>query len=413
MKKCTLFLVVSMLLSVLTFAQFDVILVNGSQNPTNICSWNGSPGSGDYLNIQLSNPSVSSWRFYYKPASGCPFLNNTSGTGPYWLGNDYGYYVFNPTGNVNCQCIVGSCSTYWGNIKICAVSSTGTVLNCKTIYINPAAGNPVTGPSSFRGTGQFSTTASAPNWQVSDAFNYQINTIGNPMTLAAFLHTPLNSPVQLTATSFCSSNIITTNRDPRIYVSTSSYPFCAATVDVADHANANYPNAPSWAGLKHFTYNWLYNGSSMGTGQSFFYSAMGSGSTLQCQVSQYQWNGSTWVLETQEFSNTMNFTGSASCGGGIGIINGELPKDLLTEVSVSPSPFKEEFALKMNLLNSSTYSFELYDLGGRVVKEIFKQKRLDSGNHIEVINASSMPSGIYIYKVKTNGQVYTGKIVKQ
>lgn len=413
MKKATLFFVF-MLLSVLTFAQSNVILVNGSANPTNICSWNGTPGSGDYLNIQLSNPSVGSWRFYYKPASGCPFFSNTSATGPYIVNGSSGYYVFTAFGNVSSQCIAGGCSTYWGNVTICAVNAiTNAVLSCKTIYINPAAGYPVTGPSSFRGSAQFSTTNPTPNWQISDAFNYSlVSTWTNPTTVAAYTHTPLNSPVQITSSTFCSRNILTTNRDPLIYVSTSSYPFCVATVDVADHANANYPNAPSWAGLKHFTYNWLYNGSSVGTTQNYNYSAMPSGATLQCEVKQYQWNGSAWVLETQEMSNTMLFSGSASCGGGIRI-NGKLPKELPSAVSISPSPFKEEFTLKMNLENGGDCSLELYDLGGRLMSAGFKNRKFDSGNNVAVINTASLAPGMYIYKLKMNDQVHTGKIIKE
>jgi outer membrane protein assembly factor BamB len=81
-------------------------------------------------------------------------------------------------------------------------------------------------------------------------------------------------------------------------------------------------------------------------------------------------------------------------------------------IKVSPLPFHTTFKLSIDLKQESKALIQIIDLFGHVIYSN------DFGNHStglyqETINGSNWVSGMYIYKVIVNNDVYTGKIIKE
>lgn len=81
-------------------------------------------------------------------------------------------------------------------------------------------------------------------------------------------------------------------------------------------------------------------------------------------------------------------------------------------VSVFPNPFNQYITLKVTPVNTQdkTNSAELYSLLG----ELLYRKEIDKpGNSITVLNdLPNLPAGMYILKIRINGEPYTSKLIK-
>ncbi len=93
-------------------------------------------------------------------------------------------------------------------------------------------------------------------------------------------------------------------------------------------------------------------------------------------------------------------------------------------VKVDPAPRRGVVALEQNFPNPSagetTLSFELaeagavrlavYDISGRLI-EVVADETLGSGRHSYTWNGADNPSGVYIYRLETSGEVLTRRLV--
>jgi hypothetical protein len=79
-------------------------------------------------------------------------------------------------------------------------------------------------------------------------------------------------------------------------------------------------------------------------------------------------------------------------------------------VEVYPVPFTSELNFVLNLENSSEVTISIFDLSGRTLLQ--KSYNVYPGMDHVVIDAGSIQTGAYIYRVSTNEGISTGKITK-
>lgn len=76
-----------------------------------------------------------------------------------------------------------------------------------------------------------------------------------------------------------------------------------------------------------------------------------------------------------------------------------------------PNPFNASTTIQVHLSRESTVTFKVYDLLGREVIRVLDGEKRNAGEYIIRIDASSLPSGIYFYKVITENFSQTKKMV--
>jgi Secretion system C-terminal sorting domain len=105
---------------------------------------------------------------------------------------------------------------------------------------------------------------------------------------------------------------------------------------------------------------------------------------------------------------------SCPCSSSRGILrltNTKKP-ELEKEISVYPNPIVTTSTFEITLNYDSNLKIELIGLNGQLIKELFNEG-IDafSTKYID-IDATSLPTGIYILKTTTNNAVYNKKIIK-
>lgn len=83
-----------------------------------------------------------------------------------------------------------------------------------------------------------------------------------------------------------------------------------------------------------------------------------------------------------------------------------------TQISISPNPFKESIELKYELKKNSFVKIEVFSVTGKKQKFIFKENK-QKGKHLENLNLSDLPSGIFILMLSTEDKVFSEKIIKE
>lgn len=81
---------------------------------------------------------------------------------------------------------------------------------------------------------------------------------------------------------------------------------------------------------------------------------------------------------------------------------GEQPTEVVLEGNY-PNPFNPQTTIRFGLLEASEVSLVVYDLMGREV-QVLVRGTLSAGMHSATFDASSLPSGAYMYRLATPGQ---------
>jgi Arylsulfotransferase (ASST)/Secretion system C-terminal sorting domain/Bacterial Ig-like domain len=76
-----------------------------------------------------------------------------------------------------------------------------------------------------------------------------------------------------------------------------------------------------------------------------------------------------------------------------------------------PNPFNASTTIQVSLPQESTVTFKVYDLLGREVLNVLEGEKRNAGEFIVRLNASSLPSGMYFYKLTTENFSQTKKMV--
>ncbi len=87
----------------------------------------------------------------------------------------------------------------------------------------------------------------------------------------------------------------------------------------------------------------------------------------------------------------------------------DLNPQVLVKVNTSPNPFASQVTLNISLKDNSELSIKLFDLKGRVVKEI-GSSYYSKGSHNIGVDTFDLPSGIYLLQVKAGSELITKKI---
>jgi len=75
-----------------------------------------------------------------------------------------------------------------------------------------------------------------------------------------------------------------------------------------------------------------------------------------------------------------------------------------------PNPFNPETIIRFDLPEESFVNLSIYNLIGEKVITLVDEK-LDKGKYAKTLNAGNLPSGVYIYKLKSDKADFTRKMV--
>ncbi len=75
-----------------------------------------------------------------------------------------------------------------------------------------------------------------------------------------------------------------------------------------------------------------------------------------------------------------------------------------------PNPFNPTTAISYQLSYVSRVELTVYDISGKVVRNLVSERQ-EAGTHYILFKASHLSSGTYLYQLKANGQIKTGKML--
>lgn len=82
----------------------------------------------------------------------------------------------------------------------------------------------------------------------------------------------------------------------------------------------------------------------------------------------------------------------------------------ITNVSVSPNPCENFTTFNFNLKNSNETNISIYDLTGKLVDNVINSVITRGSQSVEY-NTSNLNNGIYIYKINSDNEDITGKLI--
>lgn len=82
--------------------------------------------------------------------------------------------------------------------------------------------------------------------------------------------------------------------------------------------------------------------------------------------------------------------------------------------SISPNPFNPQATLRFVIDRSGPLRVRVYDIGGRMIRELANESSAPAGEHLIRIDGRAggtvpMPSGIYLYRIETAEETVTGR----
>lgn len=108
---------------------------------------------------------------------------------------------------------------------------------------------------------------------------------------------------------------------------------------------------------------------------------------------------------TQVFGITVNIPTKA----GTGIEKSNVPKTTTLHQNY-PNPFNPATVISYQLTVMSEVRLDIFDLVGRKVATLLNGERKSAGNHSITFDASSLSSGIYIYRLQSGNSILTQKM---
>ena len=94
----------------------------------------------------------------------------------------------------------------------------------------------------------------------------------------------------------------------------------------------------------------------------------------------------------------------------VGVDQGTIPNKFFVDQNY-PNPFNPSTTIKFGLPTASVVNLVIYDVLGREVRTLVNNKSLKAGSHSYDFNASSIASGTYIYRLTTDNNVVTKKML--
>jgi hypothetical protein len=114
-------------------------------------------------------------------------------------------------------------------------------------------------------------------------------------------------------------------------------------------------------------------------------------------VSATRLQGTSMVLDNIKFSaNSASFS--------------ELNNNIVGTPSVSPNPMSDQAVINYQINTTSDVKIELYDMTGKMVKELLNEKQ-NYGKYSTEVDASDLNPGVYFYKISTGAYSTTEKLI--
>jgi len=66
-----------------------------------------------------------------------------------------------------------------------------------------------------------------------------------------------------------------------------------------------------------------------------------------------------------------------------------------------PNPFNPSTNIQFTLAATSNVTLEVYNMLGQKVATLLQGQKMNAGNHTQVFDASSLASGMYVYRIST------------
>lgn len=135
-------------------------------------------------------------------------------------------------------------------------------------------------------------------------------------------------------------------------------------------------------------------------------------------VSYYQFNEDnigktdTIVYDTKRNNNGIDFGAVWKANAGIATL-AQIEKPSYQNLELYqnyPNPFNPTTLIQFNLPHSGLVTIKIYDVLGREIYTLL-EKELNSGKHIVKFDGSGLNSGVYIYRIATNGYQISKKML--
>lgn len=94
----------------------------------------------------------------------------------------------------------------------------------------------------------------------------------------------------------------------------------------------------------------------------------------------------------------------------LGIDESQHSRPRCLSFEVFPNPIKEECHVRYTLLQKSRINLSLYDVTGRLVKEIINENQ-DRGSYYKTVNMTALPQGVYFFRLNTQKYSDIKKII--
>ncbi|MCB9251753.1 MAG: T9SS type A sorting domain-containing protein [Flavobacteriales bacterium] len=114
-------------------------------------------------------------------------------------------------------------------------------------------------------------------------------------------------------------------------------------------------------------------------------------------VSTVRLQGTSMILDNVKFSEN-----SATAK--------ELNNNLVGAPEISPNPVSDKATIRYQINTTSDVKVELYDMSGKMVKEILNEKQ-NYGTYTAEVDVEGLTPGIYYYKVSTGSYSETNKLI--
>jgi hypothetical protein len=75
-----------------------------------------------------------------------------------------------------------------------------------------------------------------------------------------------------------------------------------------------------------------------------------------------------------------------------------------------PNPFNPNTTIQFSLDRTDIISLSIYDITGRLIKEVIKDQNYSAGTHKINFEANNLSSGLYLYQLKAGDKVFTKKL---
>lgn len=129
---------------------------------------------------------------------------------------------------------------------------------------------------------------------------------------------------------------------------------------------------------------------------------------LQNGITYYWHVNATNVGGTSNYSDTWNFTIENTSS--VEYLSNEIPDDYML-LQNYPNPFNPNTKFEFALPKETMVKLKIYDISGQEVANLVNYKNLSAGYYRYEFNAENLPSGIYLYMLKTEGFIQTRKMI--